>query len=74
MGSTSAGEIETPVQSSPSGANTFEAFVKNAIQKIQREAWGRSSEVVEIRKACQSFLGILHPWSKLRIRLRRLPQ
>lgn len=47
---------DAPVQS-PSGENTFEAFVKNAIQKIQREAWGRSAEVVEIRNACQAFLG-----------------
>jgi len=55
MGSSVAPE-ETTVQS-PSGGSTFQAFVKNAIQRIQREAWGRSTEVVEIRNACQSFFG-----------------
>ena len=64
MGSTSvsAESVKTgEVQTSPSGQNTFEAFVKSAIQKIQREAWGRSSEVVEIRNACQTYLGKRHP-------------
>ncbi|CAD7697716.1 unnamed protein product [Ostreobium quekettii] len=35
---------------------TFEVFVKNAIMRIQREAWGRGKEVTEIRASCASFL------------------
>ena len=59
MGTSIETDVVIPgaVQTSPSGQNTFEAFVKNAIQKIQREAWGRSAEVVEIRNACQTFFG-----------------
>jgi DNA-binding transcriptional regulator YiaG len=31
----------------------FEIFVKRTITSIQKEAWGRSKEVKEIREACQ---------------------
>lgn len=37
----------------------FEIFVKRTITSIQKEAWGRSKEVKEIREACQNFLNIL---------------
>lgn len=37
----------------------FEIFVKRTITSIQKEAWGRSKEVKEIREACQSFLNSL---------------
>ncbi|CAD7699205.1 unnamed protein product [Ostreobium quekettii] len=35
---------------------TFEVFVKNAIMRIQREAWGRGRDVTEIRASCVAFL------------------
>lgn len=57
MMGTSVDSNEAVVETSTSNENTFEAFVKNAIQKIQREAWGRGAEVTEIRNACQGFLG-----------------
>jgi hypothetical protein len=37
----------------------FEIFVKRTITSIQKEAWGRSKEVKEIREACQTFLNTL---------------
>jgi hypothetical protein len=37
----------------------FEIFVKRTITSIQKEAWGRSKEVKEIREACQAFLNSL---------------
>ncbi|WIA39187.1 hypothetical protein OEZ86_005312 [Tetradesmus obliquus] len=37
----------------------FEIFVKRTITSIQKEAWGRSKEVKEIREACQGFLNTL---------------
>lgn len=37
----------------------FEIFVKRTITSIQKEAWGRSKEVREIREACQAFLNTL---------------
>jgi hypothetical protein len=37
----------------------FEIFVKRTITSIQKEAWGRSKEVKEIREACQAFLNRL---------------
>ena len=37
----------------------FEIFVKRTITSIQKEAWGRSKEVKEIREACQAFLNKL---------------
>lgn len=37
----------------------FEIFVKRTITNIQKEAWGRSKEVKEIREACQAFLNRL---------------
>lgn len=37
----------------------FEIFVKRTITAIQKEAWGRSKEVKEIREACQAFLNRL---------------
>jgi brefeldin A-inhibited guanine nucleotide-exchange protein len=37
----------------------FEIFVKRTITSIQKEAWGRSKEVREIREACQAFLNRL---------------
>lgn len=35
---------------------TFDIFVKHAILKIQREAWGRSTDLLEVRNACQTLL------------------
>lgn len=37
----------------------FEIFVKRTITSIQKEAWGRSKEVKDIREACQNFLNTL---------------
>ncbi|KAF8064597.1 BIG3 [Scenedesmus sp. PABB004] len=37
----------------------FEIFVKRTITAIQKEAWGRSKEVKDIREACQAFLNTL---------------
>lgn len=43
----------------------FEIFVKRTITSIQKEAWGRSKEVKEIREACQVGEAACHEQSKL---------
>jgi hypothetical protein len=52
-----ADETEFPGASAASAHScrdkAFEIFVKRTITSIQKEAWGRSKEVKEIREACQ---------------------
>jgi brefeldin A-inhibited guanine nucleotide-exchange protein len=48
-----------PVAAHSSRDKAFEIFVKRTITSIQKEAWGRSKEVREIREACQAFLNRL---------------
>lgn len=53
-------QSDTAVSSAHSSRDkAFEIFVKRTITSIQKEAWGRSREVKEIREACQAFLNRL---------------
>eukprot|EP00798_Chlamydomonas_sp_ICE-L_P008680 gene8680-34127_t len=44
---------------SESQDKAFEIFVKRAISSIQKEAWGRSRDIKELREACGTFLALL---------------
>jgi hypothetical protein len=52
------GDLPT-VSAHSSRDKAFEIFVKRTITSIQKEAWGRSKEVKEIRETCQAFLNRL---------------
>jgi hypothetical protein len=52
------GDVPT-VSAHSSRDKAFEIFVKRTITSIQKEAWGRSKEVKEIRETCQAFLNRL---------------
>lgn len=54
------GEFATAASAAHSSRDrAFEIFVKRTITGIQKEAWGRSKEVRDIREACQTFLNTL---------------
>jgi hypothetical protein len=57
--SLAAATPDVAMSTSSSSDKAFEVFVKRAISGIQKEAYGRSKEVKEVREACQAFLNNL---------------